>query len=119
MAMVCVKSVLAFGRNGASDWLWQRISAVILAAYIVFLFGYVLCHPQLDFITWKELFSGNAMRVFTLLALLSLVIHSWIGIWTVLTDYVKPFFLRLLLEIAVILALIAYLGFGVQILWSL
>ncbi len=113
-----VKSVLAFGQNGVSDWLWQRISAVILAFYVSFLFIYVLCHPGLDFVTWQALYHHTAMRIFTLLALLSLLIHSWIGIWTVLTDYIKSFSLRLLLQIAVVLALVIYLFWGIQILWS-
>jgi len=113
-----VKSVLAFGQNGVSDWLWQRVSAVILALYTVFLAGYILFHPGLDFAAWQTLFACNAMRVFTLLALLSLLIHSWIGIWTILTDYIKFFTLRLLLQIALVLALGLYLVWGIQILWS-
>ncbi len=113
-----VKSVLAFGQNGASDWLWQRISAVILASYSIFLLMYILCHPGLDFATWQGLFSQTSMRVFTLLALLSLVIHSWIGIWTVITDYIKCFCLRLFLQIAIVLALVIYLFWGIHILWS-
>ncbi len=113
-----VKSILAFGQNGVSDWLWQRISAVILALYTGFLFIYILCHPGLDYATWYALYSHTGMRIFTLLALLSLLIHSWIGIWTVLTDYVKWFSLRLFLEIAIVLALVIYLFWGIHILWS-
>lgn len=113
-----VKSILAFGQNGVSDWLWQRISAVILTLYTGFLFFYLVMHPGLDAYTWQALFNTIGMRVFTFLALLSLVIHSWIGIWTVLTDYIKPFILRLILEVAVVLALLVYLIWGLQILWS-
>lgn len=113
-----VKSVLAFGQNGLSDWLWQRISAVILALYIVFLTAYFICHPNLDFLAWQALYRTLSMRIFSFLALLSLVIHSWIGIWTVLTDYIKPFLLRMLLQIVIVIALIIYLIWGIQILWS-
>lgn len=114
-----VKSVLAFGQNGVSDWLWQRISAVILAAYFGFLFVYVVLHPGVNFEMWQALFHHTAMRIFTLLALISLVIHSWVGIWTVITDYIKCFYLRLFFQIAVVLALIIYLFWGIQILWSM
>ncbi len=113
-----VKSVLTFGQNGLSDWLWQRVSAVILALYTIFLLGYILCHPGLDFAVWQTLYAHPAMRLFTLFALLSLLIHSWIGIWTVLTDYIKYVYLRLFLEIALVLALAIYFVWGIQILWS-
>lgn len=113
-----VKSVLAFGQNGLSDWLWQRISAVILALYAGFLFLYIFCHPNLDVATWQALFHHTGMRIFTLLALLSLIIHSWVGIWTVLTDYIKWFGLRLFLQIVIVIALVVYLFWGIQILWS-
>jgi succinate dehydrogenase / fumarate reductase membrane anchor subunit len=35
-------------------------------------------------------FSSAFTKVFTLLALVSILIHAWIGMWQVLTDYVKP-----------------------------
>ena len=113
-----VKSILAFGQNGVSDWLWQRISAVILGLYFSFIFIYIVLHPHVDFAMWQALFHHTAMRIFTLLALLSLLIHSWVGIWTVITDYINCFCLRLCLQIAVVLALIVYLFWGIQILWS-
>jgi succinate dehydrogenase / fumarate reductase membrane anchor subunit len=114
-----VKSLLAFGQNGAVDWLWQRISAVILGLYVLVLMSYIILHPSLDFTTWHTLFSTTWMRIFTFLALLCLVIHSWIGIWTVLTDYIKPLTLRLLLQIALVFSLIIYMVWGIHILWSL
>jgi succinate dehydrogenase / fumarate reductase membrane anchor subunit len=113
-----VKSVLAFGQNGVSDWLWQRISAVILGLYFSFIFVYILLHPHVDYTMWQALFHHTTMRIFTLLALISLLIHSWIGIWTVITDYIKCFCLRLFLQIAVVLTLIVYLFWGIQILWG-
>lgn len=113
-----VKSILAFGQNGVSDWLWQRVSAVILGTYFSFIFLYIVLHPGVDFAMWQTLFHYTTMRIFTLLALLSLLIHSWVGIWTVITDYIKCFVLRLFLQTAVVLALIIYLFWGIQILWS-
>jgi len=73
---------------------------------------------NLDFVTWKELFQCTAMRIFSLLALLSIAAHAWIGLWTVATDYIKPTGTRLVFHLVVILALFAYVVWGVQVLWG-
>ena len=105
-------------RNGLTDWLVQRISSVIVAAYVIFLLGYLLCHSTLSFEQWSHLFSHTAMRVFSILFILSLIAHAWVGIWTVLTDYVKCACLRGGLQVIVILSLLAFLIWGVMIIWS-
>ena len=113
-----VKSVSSFTRHGLRDWLWQRISALVLAVYTLFLVGYILLHPSLEFVVWQGLFQHIAMQVFSLMALLSLVIHAWIGIWTVITDYIKPTGLRLCIQSLVMLTLTACLIWGVIILFG-
>ena len=53
--------------------------------------------------------------MFTLLALFSILIHAWIGMWQVLTDYVKPLALRLVLQLAIVVALVV--TFFMDLLW--
>jgi succinate dehydrogenase / fumarate reductase, membrane anchor subunit len=113
-----VNSATGFSSNGVRDWLVQRVSAVLLGLYTLLLFVLFLTHPSIDYATWQGLFTQSWMKVATLLALLSLFAHAWIGIWTVLTDYIKPTGLRLPLEILVIIALLIYLLWGIDILWS-
>lgn len=113
-----VMGVLGFSRSGLRDWVIQRISAVILALYTVFILGFLITHAELDFLTWQMLFAHIWVRVFTVLALLSLMMHAWIGIWIISTDYIKPLCLRLLFQIVVIVALMAYLVWGIAILWG-
>ncbi len=112
-----IQSVMSLTPNGLRDWFIQRVTAVIIALYVIFLTGYILLHSQLDYAAWQGLFAHPFMRFFTFLTLLSIVAHAWIGIWTVLTDYVKVVWLRLVLEILMALALIFYLVWGIQILW--
>ena len=57
-------------------------------------------------------------KVFTLLALVSILIHAWIGMWQVLTDYVKPLALRLVLQLAIVVALVAYVLYGFVVVWG-
>jgi succinate dehydrogenase / fumarate reductase membrane anchor subunit len=62
--------------------------------------------------------SSGFTKVFTLLALVSILIHAWIGMWQVLTDYVKPLALRLVLQLAIVVALVAYVLYGFVVVWG-
>jgi len=48
------------------------------------------------------------MQVFSLAALLSLFLHAWVGIWAVITDYINPIAIRLIIQVIVIFTLIIY-----------
>lgn len=80
-----VTAVTSMGRSGLYDWLMQRVSAVILLAYFLYVVCVVL--GGVDFETWNKLYSQTWMRVFSLLALLSLGVHAWVGLWSVFSDY--------------------------------
>lgn len=82
-----VTNVTNFSRSGLYDWMAQRVSAVVLAAYFLFLLGYLIANPGLEYAQWHELFSANWMRIFSLLALVALSVHAWVGMWTISTDY--------------------------------
>ena len=56
--------------------------------------------------------------MFTLLALFSILIHAWIGMWQVLTDYVKPLALRLMLRLVIVVALVVYVIYGFVVVWG-
>ena len=114
-----VTTVTSFGRSGLFDWLFQRISAVVLASYSVFMVIYLLVNPQLDFAQWDALFGMTSVRIFSLMALLSLGAHCWIGLWSVSTDYLKPFALRFLFQMVVGVLMFIYTVWGVQLLWGL
>lgn len=113
-----VKSVLGVNHQGLRDWVIQRVSAIFMAIYSVALIVYILCHPGLSFAEWHYLFSTQWMKVGTILFLLCLMGHAWIGIWTIFTDYVKPFVLRSVLNLLVLLMLVACFIWGILILWS-
>ena len=74
---VVVTQVTSFSRNGLSDWLLQRVSALILLAY--FLFIGVQIATGIDYTSWRTLHDTTAMKVFTLLAIGAYVSHAWIG----------------------------------------
>jgi succinate dehydrogenase / fumarate reductase membrane anchor subunit len=113
-----VKSVLGVNHQGLRDWVMQRLSAIILAIYSLGLITYIVLHPELSFAEWHFLFSQTWMKIATLLCILSLMLHAWVGIWTLFTDYVKPYILRALLNSLVLFLLIACFFWGLLILWS-
>ena len=118
-----VTAVTSMGRSGLYDWLMQRVTAVILAAYFIFLACVLL--GGVDYVSWKSLFSQTWMRIFSLMALLSLGIHAWVGLWAVFTDYLTERLigtagniLRLLAQFVSALIMFTYVVWGIQILWG-
>ncbi len=104
--------------NGLRAWLWQRVTAVIIATYSVFLLNFVYAQTELNYLIWRELFTNLWVKLATFAALASVVLHAWIGVWTISTDYLKPVFLRLSFQILVQLSLVVMLVWGIHILWS-
>ena len=121
-----VTIVTSFGRSGLSDWMIQRISAWVMTSYLVFIVGYLLANPNLDYAQWVELNSSLPMRMFSLITILSIAAHAWIGIWSVLTDYVtvrligpKATAIRLFFQLGMIAITLLYVVWAIDILWGI
>ena len=104
---------------GLRDWLIQRITAVIMVIYTLVITGYLIVQPVIDYNAWTLLFSSNVVRTFTLLFLLCIFYHAWIGVRDIVMDYVKPAAVRLFLHVVVIITLLLYVIWSVQILWGM
>lgn len=113
-----VRNVTNFGRSGLYDWIIQRVSAVILGIYLLVMVGYLCSGSDLTFDDWQVFMSGTFMRIFSLLALVALAGHAWVGMWTIATDYIKATGVRIVFQLAVIIAIFVYLVWGAQILWG-
>ena len=113
-----VNRIVSGARYGLRDWLMQRITAIVMACYTLFLSGFLALHSPLHFSEWTALFSHDWMRFFTLLFFLGLYLHAWVGIRNVLMDYVRHAPVRLALHGGVIVALIIYFMWTVEILWG-
>lgn len=118
-----VTAVTSFGRSGLSDWFMQRVTAVILLAYTITIACVVFSGT--DYAAWRDLFDQTWMRIFSLLALLSVCAHAWIGLWTVFTDYMTERLmgntgnvLRLLATLGSGIVIFTYVVWGIQILWG-
>jgi succinate dehydrogenase / fumarate reductase membrane anchor subunit len=114
-----VNRVVVGAHYGLRDWLIQRISAVVMVLYSVAVLGYLLMQDNLGYDAWTGMFASQWMRTFSLLFLLALFYHAWIGIRDIVMDYVKPAGIRLVIHTLVILALVIYTIWSVQILWGM
>ncbi len=120
-----VTQVLALSRSGLADFLIQRVTAVILAAYTFCILGFFL----VDEVTHASLlayFTSTPMQFFSTLALLSTIAHAWIGMWTIGTDYIRPAHLgspataiRFVYQMLCLLALFVYLLWAMRLIWQL
>jgi len=114
-----VANVTSLTTNGLRDWIIQRVSAVILAAYTFFLLYFFITTPEITYKIWSELFAKQWVAIFTTLSLIALIMHTWIGMWTVMTDYLKSTKMRLLFQFIVRFTLVICLLWGIKVVWSL
>lgn len=114
-----VKRVIVGAHYGLKDWLAQRVTALTMAVYAVVFAGILLICPPQHYGDWRALFENQLMRVATFVFFVSLFWHAWIGVRDILMDYVKSTAARLGLQAMVILLLVGYAGWAIQILWSL
>jgi len=125
LGALMVGIVSSFSQSGVTNWLVQRISAVVMTAYIFFVTAYLLANPGISYAQWAELNSLLSMRLFSLITMASIASHAWIGIWCVLTDYVterllgpKADIIRKVLQVCMIAVILIYLVWAIDILWG-
>ncbi|MES2354152.1 MAG: succinate dehydrogenase, hydrophobic membrane anchor protein [Pseudomonadota bacterium] len=104
---------------GLKDWLIQRVTAVLIVVYTFIVAGLLFTRLPLDYDGWRSLFVPQWFRIITLMFLLAVFWHAWIGMRDILMDYIKPTGIRLGLQVLVVLALVAYSFWSMMILWSL
>jgi succinate dehydrogenase / fumarate reductase membrane anchor subunit len=121
-----VSSATSLTGNGLTDFILQRVSAIVLGLYAVCVAGFVLVNPDLTYAAWLDYHSGPAMRLFSTLAVLSVAAHAWIGMWTIGTDYIREAhvgghatLLRGLYQVVCAGALFVYVAWGLQLFWRL
>jgi len=113
-----VNIVASAGRNGVHDFILLRASAIILVLYTLLLAAFFVVTPSVTYDVWHSFFACVSVKVATGLALLALLAHAKIGVWQVLSDYIKPPFLRGVLQFFFSVLLLAYVVFGFSIVWG-
>jgi len=112
------RRVLVGAHYGLRDWLIQRVTALVLTAFVVLVVCGLALAGRLDYGTWAGIFAPVPMKLLTVLTIVALCYHAWIGVRDIWMDYVKPAGLRLGLHVATILWLLYCLIWSIEILWS-
>ena len=103
---------------GMRDWLSQRVTAVVMTVFTLLVLGQLLLtRGPIGYDKWAGIFAAQWMKVLTFSVIVGLAWHAWVGMRDVLMDYVKPVFLRLVLQVFVIVWLVGCAGWAVQVLW--
>ncbi|MFM8454494.1 MAG: succinate dehydrogenase, hydrophobic membrane anchor protein [Gammaproteobacteria bacterium] len=107
------------GSDGLQDWLLQRITGVYLFFYVIFIAYYynLTCQLGFSFLAWRTVFTPLWVRYASLFAIVCILIHAWLGLWTVLTDYVKFTLLRLFLQFVILALLFSFTLWAINILF--
>lgn len=105
-------------RDGIQDWVTLRATALIIALYSFYLAFVFITTDINSFAIWQGVFASLFMKVFTFAALVSIMLHVRIGLWQVLTDYIKPTGLRAGIQYVLNLIAFAYVAIGLFVLWG-
>lgn len=93
--------------SGLKAWLVQRVSAIYIGLFTLYLLLTLLLAPPPDYIAWRLWFATPLMSTATLLFVLAVLVHAWVGVRDVVIDYVGHAAIRVTLLALVALFLIA------------
>lgn len=82
--------------HGLRAWVWQRVSALYLALFVLYFISSLVWSAPLSWQEWHDWirtpFTGTLVIIFFVMLLL----HAWVGIRDVVMDYIHPLPLRIL-----------------------
>jgi succinate dehydrogenase / fumarate reductase membrane anchor subunit len=114
------KRIAVGAHYGLRDWLGQQVTAALMALFTLLVLGQlILSKGPIGYDQWAGIFSSQWMKVLTFTVIIALLYHVWVGMRNIWMDYIKPVWLRLCLQVATIVWLIACAGWAIQVLWRL
>ena len=93
--------------SGLKAWAIQRLTAIYIGVFAVYLIGALIVSPPADFAAWKAWMGSPLVSVAMLLFVVTILMHAWIGVRDVLIDYIRPIAIRATVLGVVALSLIA------------
>jgi succinate dehydrogenase / fumarate reductase membrane anchor subunit len=111
------RRIVVGAHKGVGAFALQRLTAIVLAAFVVVLILRTLSGGLAGYDAWAGLFVPLWMKIVSLIALFALFYHAWIGVRDIWMDYVKPTWIRITLHTLTVLWLVFCAVWSVQILW--
>ena len=93
--------------SGLRAWLVQRVSAVYMLFFIVFLLSHFIIDPPKSYLAWQGWMLSPGISIATSVFFAALLVHAWVGVRDVIMDYVHPIAVRILVLVSLALGLIA------------
>ena len=95
--------------QGLRPWIWQRISALYLALFLLYFVASIIFLGHFDFEGWRAWVAHPANSILIYIGFLMLFMHAWVGIKDVVMDYIHPLVIRSLALMLIGLGLLACL----------
>lgn len=114
-----VKSTITFWKSGLQAWIIQRISAFFITLYISYILYFFIKNQEITYKLWISFLSCTYTKVLTIISLICLLMHSWIGLWIISNDYIKNNYIRMIIQIFISLISIVYTIITLKIIWSI
>jgi len=77
------------GAGGLRAWVLQRISALYLGLFVLYLLAHLLWDRPGDFEHWRDWVADPAVGIALMLFFVALLVHAWVGVRDLLMDYVR------------------------------
>ena len=114
------KRLVVGAHYGLRDWLAQRVTAALMALFTVIVLAQIMfTKGEIGYSNWAGIFSAQWMKALTFTVIIALLYHVWVGMRDIWMDYIKPVWLRLLLQVFTIVWLVACTGWAIQVIWRL
>lgn len=98
--------------DGLAAWVWQRLSALYLGGFLIYLSSVLLCSGSMNYQQWTAWIVQPLNSIFIILGLFMLFLHAWIGIKDVAMDYIPSLLIRS------VVMMLTGLAFMMALIWS-
>ena len=76
--------------KGSTIWYLQRCSSILILLYVLYVVVFIISSPPILYCDWMVFVSSYIFKISTSLAFMSILIHAFLGLWTIGTDYLTP-----------------------------
>ena len=73
--------------KGSFIWYTQRYTSIIILCYLIYILSFIFTNQDINFFSWSDFFLSFQVRFLSSIVFLVIVLHAFIGLWTVGTDY--------------------------------
>ena len=73
--------------KGSFIWYTQRYTSLIILSYLIYILSFIFTNQDINFFSWSDFFLTFQVRFLSSIVFLVIVLHAFIGLWTVGTDY--------------------------------